>query len=682
MNKVRVFADFHNADVKGRVRLNCVGTIADLERQGIVLRDGLSLIIYSEELEVEGVVHYSEEEKLWTAVIDWNAIQEVEPVVSQLTIQDVIQEIEQKSKGGGYIYRGEQKCYCKVSSSLYRQYGIQTERFDIEVVQKETLAAAKKHTKYLRQDFAAFLNLSGRNTDEAIDFEILVELQHCGSNTNLIAFTTDYRIALFWACDGAPSEDGRLILQRTKTIKDWIHYSRNPRHRVVTQKNRFVRPPKGFIEPDEDGIVTISADLKKPMLEYLQNYHDISTETIYSDLHGFIRSQGTHESAYAEFYRGLACGDKVIKATTDEEEQREYEKSIVHYTKAIELKSGFSEAYYNRGNAYRERGDFENAIEDYNTAIKLKSDYAEAHYKRGNVYTRKEDYDNAIEDYNTAIKLKPDYAEAYNNRGFAYDKKDKPDHAIEDCNIAIKLKPDYAEAYNNRGTTYGKRGYLDHAIEDLNTAVELNPNYAEAYCNRGIAYQNMDELDKAIIDCDKAIQLKSNFAEFYYNRGIIYIKKGEFDRAIGDFSKSIQLKPDYAEAYYNRSGVYLKKGEFDKAIEDYTKVIELQPDSASAYHNRGNIYREKGEFENAINDYTQAIQLKSDYASAYYCRAVAQLHLQTWEEAKSDLITVENLGEDIAAVFRNAFGSVENFEQRTGIQLPEDIATLLTRPQA
>ena len=67
--------------------MHCAGTVADLERQRIVLRDGLPLIIYSEELEVEGVVHYSEEEKLWTAVIDWNAIQEVDSVVSQITPQ-------------------------------------------------------------------------------------------------------------------------------------------------------------------------------------------------------------------------------------------------------------------------------------------------------------------------------------------------------------------------------------------------------------------------------------------------------------------------------------------------------------------------------------------------------------------------------------------------------------------
>ena len=89
MNKLRVFADFHNADVQGRVRLSCVGTTAYLKRQGIVLRDGQSLIIYSEELEVEGIVHYSEEEKLWTAIIDWNAIREVDSVVSQVMLQSV-----------------------------------------------------------------------------------------------------------------------------------------------------------------------------------------------------------------------------------------------------------------------------------------------------------------------------------------------------------------------------------------------------------------------------------------------------------------------------------------------------------------------------------------------------------------------------------------------------------------
>ena len=57
-----------------------------------------------------------------------------------------------------------------------------------------------------------------------------------------------------------------------------------------------------------------------------------------------------------------------------------------------------------------------------------------------------------------------------------------------------------------------------------------------------------------------------------------------------------------------------------------------------------------------------------------------RLHLQEWREAKSDLTTAQNMGADIIADFHNDYASVEEFEQKTGIQLPEDIAALLTQP--
>ena len=74
----RIFADFHNADPRGRVRLNCAGTADDLSRQQIVLQDGLRLVVYSEDLEAEGMAHYSTDESMWVAVVDWDAVREME----------------------------------------------------------------------------------------------------------------------------------------------------------------------------------------------------------------------------------------------------------------------------------------------------------------------------------------------------------------------------------------------------------------------------------------------------------------------------------------------------------------------------------------------------------------------------------------------------------------------------
>ena len=434
----------------------------------------------------------------------------------------IINTIESKTADGGYIYRGERKLhkehpyYGKVSSNLWREYCIDHEGFDIEVIEKELLNAAKKHIGQVPQDYRVDYTAS-EDTDEANDFEILTDIQHYEGKTNLIDFTTDYFIALFFACDGSPNEEGRVILQKTDLIKNWIKHPQNPRHRVIAQKSVFVRPPRGFIEPQEDNIVIIPANQKQSILQHLRKFHGISTETIYNDLHGFIRNQDIHGDVYTHFYRGLAYGDRGNEATDIKEKQKEYKEAITHYTKAIELKSDFPEAYYNRGCAY-----------DKIDALDL-----------------------AIEDYNMALALNPDNFAAYNNRGLVYKNRGDLDSAIQDFDMAIRLKPNYAVAYNNRGITYKEKGDFDTAIKDYRKAIELDPNCIEAYNNRGNVYAEKGDFDTAIKDFDTAIQLKPDYATAYNNRGFAYNSKGDFDTAIKDYRKAIELDPNYTTAHNN-----------------------------------------------------------------------------------------------------------------------------------
>ena len=204
-----------------------------------------------------------------------------------------IQEIAAKSSDGDYIYRGEPKHYQKVSSSLWRECSktLGTDQFDITAIQDQMLEVVKSYTRY---------------TPEAEDFEILTELQHYGGQTNLIDFTTDALIALFFACDGPHKTCGRVILfQKTeeKTTRYRVKEPRNPQTRVMAQKSIFVQPPKGFIEPEQYKTIMIAKNLKQPMLEYLRKHHGISTRTIYNDLHGFIRNQSSHQETYIAFYK-------------------------------------------------------------------------------------------------------------------------------------------------------------------------------------------------------------------------------------------------------------------------------------------------------------------------------------------------------------------------------------------
>ena len=175
-------------------------------------------------------------------------------------------------------------------------------------------------------------------------------------------------------------------------------------------------------------------------------------------------------------------------------------------------------------------------------------------------------------------------------------------------------------------------------------------------------------------------------AQDYLRRGIEAAQNDNIDDTIEYYTEVIRLDPPdpsiISAAYYHRGYAHHRNGEVDRAITDYNENIRLNPNSAAAYNNRGYAYWKKGEFERAIEDYDRAIQIKSDNVLFYNNRAISLLHLKEWEKAKSDLTIARNMGEDIITLFRNSFSSIEDFEERYSVEIPEDIAAMLTSPQA
>ena len=436
-------------------------------------------------------------------------------------VLEKICEIAEKSAGGDYVYRGEPACYSKVSSTLYREYEeeIEEESFEIDVVQEEILDEARRYTR-----------------ETADDSEILTELRHHGGKTNLIDFTTDYLIALFFACDGEHEKAGRVILLEKESDDYEVEKPPKTINRAESQKSIFVQASEGFVEPDK--VVTVPQDLKQSMLNYLRKHHDISTETIYNDLHGFITKRSIHESAYTQFYKGLTCQNRGISAKTPTKKQEWYDKSIGHYTETLILKPDFHVAYNNRGGAYKEKGELDNAIQDFTTAIELNPVYADAYYNRGTAYLQKGELNNAIKDLTKTIELNPVYVDAYSNRGATYAQKGELDNAINDFTTAIELNPIYADAYYNRGTAYLQKGELDNAIKDLTTAIEIKPDSAAAYYNRGRAWMHLRKWNKAKADITVAKDLGLDvIALFHYD----YENVADFEKKNG-----VTVPPDLA----------------------------------------------------------------------------------------------------------------------------------------
>ena len=148
---------------------------------------------------------------------------------------------------------------------------------------------------------------------------------------------------------------------------------------------------------------------------------------------------------------------------------------------AKRLNKNAAVAAYNDGIASALRKDFQATIKHFTRAIELDPTFANAYISRGNAYSELKAYQKSVFDYTLAIKFDPENAGAYNSRGIAYCHLQKHPEAITDYTIAIEINPSEADIFYNRGLSYDALGKHDFALDDYIQAIRLNPLHAKAH---------------------------------------------------------------------------------------------------------------------------------------------------------------------------------------------------------
>ena len=310
------------------------------------------------------------------------------PEEAHVKVVKKVQEIVGAPHDGDYMYRGEPEHYDKVTSSLYRRYSRHIETDNIQTLnigfaQDEILEEVKGYA------------------EESSDFDVLTRLQHYGGKTNLIDFTTDCLVALFFACDGGSDDDGRVVLlQKSKAIEKG-HKIEPPRileNRVIAQKSIFVSPTNGYIEPELFQSIPITEDLKGPMLDYLRKHHGISANTIYNDLHGYIKYQELHHKAYEAFFEGIKHylnGKDFHRNEERNNAKNEFDSALRHYNQSLAINPRFALALNHRGVVYMTQAEFCHAVTDFKAAIDFRPTYLAPHYNCLWLHLRLKDWNNA-----------------------------------------------------------------------------------------------------------------------------------------------------------------------------------------------------------------------------------------------------------------------------------------------
>jgi tetratricopeptide (TPR) repeat protein len=156
--------------------------------------------------------------------------------------------------------------------------------------------------------------------------------------------------------------------------------------------------------------------------------------------------------------------------------RQQFDAALLEYDRALERDPRFPQAFFGRGNVFRERGDFPAAAAEYRRAIELKPDYAEAYFNLGFVLERQSDLAGAADAYRRAIELRPNYARAHNALGQLLVRAKQLEPALEHYIRAIEADPDFAEAHLNLAALLVALGRMQEAREEMNAAVRLDPS--------------------------------------------------------------------------------------------------------------------------------------------------------------------------------------------------------------
>ena len=321
----------------------------------------------------------------------------------------VLRRLQQKAMQGRYIYRGEPEIYSKVCSSLY----LECEELGIAPKDSENTGDWFKQLWELQVDIViqARRFLPGKQelfehgfwSDQSYslswethtpEYEILCRIRHYGGPTNLIDFTTDYLVALFFACKEELAKGGRVIFVERTPLPVRITDAR-----VQAQRSVFVQAQDGFLKPDEVSQVEIPAKLKDPLLIYLKQCHGISSETMFPDIQGAVH-----------FWLSKQSPLFLIRKADQERLRQNFDDAIEIYDKSLSIELD-PQVLTGRGIAKYNLQRLDAACDDLNKAITLfqaewglrpQKPWGIAHYMRGITFLRWQWWEKALGDFDAA----------------------------------------------------------------------------------------------------------------------------------------------------------------------------------------------------------------------------------------------------------------------------------------
>lgn len=370
------------------------------------------------------------------------------------------------------------------------------------------------------------------------------------------------------------------------------------------------------------------------------------------------------------------------------------DKALADFDRLLELDPDNFRALYNRALLNKAKGRFDAAIADINRVIAEFPELPNAYYIRGDIYREKHDLHRAQRDVERARSLArsavpteaPDEPETpaemsqeevarqfaslltvddnaaiqeeYNNAAIR--------GKVQDRNLQIEPEGWIELSYYASPSELRPGGYYIKEVDDINatrilrfnimvtpavpmTDTEMSVRHFKSidyynsylashtpraidYIGRAMDFMTVRDYRQALRDIDRALALTPDLAAGYLLRAQAGYRQWQTERmsatdtgldaltrstlsrkalddVAADLKRCLDLSPRMAEAWYNLAIANLEAGDYTSALAALNRAIEIKPEMGEAWYNRGYVYLKLGNQRLGVADLSRAGEL-------------------------------------------------------------------------
>ena len=201
--------------------------------------------------------------------------------------------------------------------------------------------------------------------------------------------------------------------------------------------------------------------------------------------------------------------------------------------------------YYGIAILYDNNKQYEKAIPWYKKALEVNPEFVPAWFFLANAVYETGDKQQSIECYRKVISLAPSNFWAYNNLGSILEEMDQNTEALQYFRKALEIIPGHHKALFNIGVVLSKMGYEQKAQEYYWDSIRGYNRYPYSFLNLSLLYKKEKQLDRAIVVISEGIRCNPNASFLYYNRACYLAIAGHVDDAFVDVVWAAKLNPSY-----------------------------------------------------------------------------------------------------------------------------------------